>query len=340
MTRIAINGFGRIGRAVFRGALYDPTIDIVAINAPTDVSTITHLIRYDSVYGPLKEQIEVDGDWLHIAGRKIRMFHTRDISELPWGELGIDAVIEATGKFRTKEEAGQHIRQGADRVIITAPGKNEDLTIVMGVNHSKFDPEHHKILSNASCTTNCLAPIVYVLHKKFGIEYGMVTTIHSYTNDQRILDNPHKDLRRARSCAQSIIPTTTGAASAIAKVMPELSGKFTGISVRVPTPNVSLVDLVVHLHQPVTVESVLDEFTRCAKEELKGILRVSEEPLVSVDFVGDPHSCVIDALSTLVIEDHTLKVLGWYDNEWGYSQRVLDLARYITAEANKYASVL
>jgi glyceraldehyde 3-phosphate dehydrogenase len=340
MTRIAINGFGRIGRAVFRGALYDPTIDIAAINAPAEISTIVHLIRYDSVFGPLKEEIEVDGEYLHIAGRKIRMFHTREISELPWGSLDIDVVVESTGKFRTREEAGRHIEQGARRVVITAPGKQEDITIVMGVNESQFDPERHFVISNASCTTNCLAPMIAVLHKKFGIENGMVTTIHSYTNDQRILDNPHKDLRRARGCGQSIIPTTTGAASAIAKVMPELTGKLTGISVRVPTPNVSLVDLVAFMQKPVTVEEVLDEFRRASREELKGILGVSEEPLVSIDFVGDPNSCIIDALSTMVVEDRTLKVLGWYDNEWGYSQRVIDLARYITTESKKFASVM
>lgn len=328
-ARTAINGFGRIGRMVFRKAMMDLTLDVVAINARYPAETLAHLIKYDSVHGPFQGKVEAADDVLIVNGKRIQIVNFRDPKQLPWKDLEVDIVIEATGQFRSREEAGGHLEAGARKVIITAPGKREDVTIVMGVNEHVYDFEKHDIISNASCTTNCLAPVVKVLDEQFGIESGMMTTVHSYTNDQKNIDNPHKDLRRARACAQSIIPTTTGAAKAIAKVLPGLAGKLNGMSLRVPTPNVSLVDLVVDLKRNVTVEEVNRAFQHASESELKHILGFTDEPLVSVDFNGDDRSSIVDGLSTMVIEDRKVKVLAWYDNEWGYSSRVVDLAAYI-----------
>lgn len=328
-TKIGINGFGRIGRMVFRKAIQDPDLEVVAINATYPAETLAHLIKYDSVQGFFPANIEVEEKALIVNGKRVQLLATRDPLELPWGELGVDVVIEATGKFRDREGASKHLASGAKKVIITAPGKDEDVTIVMGVNEAVYNPAEHHIISNASCTTNCLAPVVKVLDEKFGIEYGLMTTVHAYTNDQRNLDNPHKDLRRARACAQSIIPTSTGAAKAVGKVLPHLNGKLNGMALRVPTPNVSIVDLVVNVRSNVTVEQVNQALKEAAENELKGILQYTEEPLVSIDFVGNEHSSIIDALSTMVMEDKQVKVLAWYDNEWGYSCRVVDLTKYV-----------
>lgn len=328
-TKIGINGFGRIGRMVFRKAIQDPDLEVVAINATYPAETLAHLIKYDSVQGFFPASIEVEEKALIVDGKRVQLLATRDPLELPWGELGVDVVIEATGKFRDREGASKHLASGAKKVIITAPGKDEDVTIVMGVNEAVYNPAEHHIISNASCTTNCLAPVVKVLDEKFGIEYGLMTTVHAYTNDQRNLDNPHKDLRRARACAQSIIPTSTGAARAVGKVLPHLNGKLNGMALRVPTPNVSIVDLVVNVRSNVTAEQVNQALKEAAENELKGILQYTEEPLVSIDFVGNEHSSIIDALSTMVMEDKQVKVLAWYDNEWGYSCRVVDLTKYV-----------
>jgi glyceraldehyde 3-phosphate dehydrogenase len=327
--RIAINGFGRIGRMVFRKAILDNNLDIVAINASYPSETLAHLIKYDTNHGPFEGEVVPLENAIEVNGKHIQLLSNRDPKLLPWTELKIDIVIEATGKFNSKDKASAHIEAGAKKVIITAPAKDEDITIVMGVNEEKFDVNEHHVISNASCTTNCLAPVAKVLHKKFGIVNGLMTTVHAYTNDQNNIDNPHKDLRRARACAQSIIPTTTGAAKALSLVLPELKGKLHGMALRVPTPNVSLVDLVVDLEKDITVDDINDAFIEAAYGELKGILGFTTEPLVSVDFNTNPNSAIIDGLSTMVIGTNKVKVLAWYDNEWGYSSRVVDLVKFV-----------
>lgn len=338
-TKIAINGFGRIGRMVFRKAIVQDDLDIVAVNASYPAETLAHMVKYDSVHGTFQEEVTSAENSLIINGKKVQLLSNRNPKELPWKELDIDLVIEATGKFRSKETAGYHLEAGAKKVLITAPGKDEDVTIVMGVNDDEYNHDEHHIISNASCTTNCLAPVAKVIDEAFGIETGMMTTVHSYTNDQKNIDNPHKDLRRARACGMSIIPTSTGAAKALSKVLPQLEGKMNGMALRVPTPNVSLVDLVVDVKLPVTVETVNRALREAAEGELKGILGYTDEPLVSVDFNGNDHSSIIDGLSTMVIEDKKIKVLAWYDNEWGYSCRVVDLALKIGQEMKKRSQV-
>ncbi|WP_297991184.1 glyceraldehyde-3-phosphate dehydrogenase [Anoxybacillus sp.] len=337
-ARVAINGFGRIGRMVFRKAIMEHDIEIVAINASYPPETLAHLIKYDSNHGKFDGEVVPVGDGLIVNGKKVKLLNSRDPRLLPWGELQIDIVIEATGKFNAKEKAMMHVEAGAKRVILTAPGKDEDVTIVMGVNEHMLSKEHI-IISNASCTTNCLAPVVKVLDETFGIENGLMTTVHAYTNDQKNIDNPHKDLRRARSCAQSIIPTTTGAAKALALVLPHLKGKMHGMALRVPTPNVSLVDVVVDVKKDVTVDEVNEAFMEAARGSLTGILDVTMEPLVSIDFNTNPHSAIVDGLSTMVIENRKVKVLAWYDNEWGYSCRVVDLTKLVAKHLLKNEAV-
>ncbi|MBC6975485.1 glyceraldehyde-3-phosphate dehydrogenase [Bacillus sp. Xin] len=339
MTRVAINGFGRIGRMVFRQAIKESAFDIVAINASYPPETLAHLIKYDTVHGKFDGTVEAFEDHLLVDGKMIRLLNNRDPKELPWKELGVEIVIEATGKFNAKEKAILHVEAGAKKVILTAPGKNEDVTIVVGVNEEQLDITKHTVISNASCTTNCLAPVVKVLDEQFGIENGLMTTVHAYTNDQKNIDNPHKDLRRARACGQSIIPTTTGAAKALAKVLPHLNGKLHGMALRVPTPNVSLVDLVVDVKRDVTVEEINEAFKTVANGPLKGIIEFSEEPLVSIDFNTNTHSAIIDSLSTMVMGERKVKVLAWYDNEWGYSRRVVDLVQLVAAELTKQENV-
>ncbi|MFS8582009.1 MAG: type I glyceraldehyde-3-phosphate dehydrogenase [Limnochordales bacterium] len=327
--RVAINGFGRIGRTVLRTALNDPDIEFVAINDLSDAGTLAHLLKYDSVFGPLGVDVRVEGDVMVVGDKRIRMLAERNPADLPWKELGVDYVVEATGVFRDREKAAAHLQAGARKVIITAPGKDEDITLVMGVNHELYDPEKHHVVSNASCTTNCLAPAAKVLDDTFGIKRGWMTTIHSYTNDQRLLDLIHKDKRRARAAAVNIVPTTTGAAKAVGLVLPHLKGKLDGFAVRVPTPNVSLVDLVVELEKPATAEEINNAFKAAADGALKGILGVSEEELVSSDFVRDSRSSIVDAPLTRVMDGNLAKVVAWYDNEWGYSTRVVDLVKYM-----------
>jgi glyceraldehyde 3-phosphate dehydrogenase len=331
-VKIGINGFGRIGRNVFRAALKNPNVEVVAVNDLTDANTLAHLLKYDSVHGKLDAEVSVNGNNIVVNGKEIVVKAERDPAQLAWNELGVDIVVESTGRFTKREDAAKHLEAGAKKVIISAPAKNEDITIVMGVNQDKYDPASHHIISNASCTTNCLAPFAKVLHEKFGIVRGMMTTVHAYTNDQQILDLPHKDLRRARAAAESIIPTTTGAAKAVALVLPELKGKLNGMAMRVPTPNVSVVDLVAELEKEVTVEEVNAALKEAAEGELKGILAYSEEPLVSRDYNGSTASSTIDALSTMVLEGKMVKVVSWYDNETGYSHRVVDLAEYIASK--------
>ncbi|BDG46187.1 glyceraldehyde-3-phosphate dehydrogenase [Parageobacillus sp. KH3-4] len=338
-AKVAINGFGRIGRMIFRKAIYSPYLDIVAVNASYPSETLAHLIKYDSNHGKFDGEVVPVEDGFLVNGKKVRLLSSRDPKELPWKELDIDIVIEATGKFNSREKASLHLEAGAKRVILTAPGKNEDVTIVVGVNEHMLDIDRHFIISNASCTTNCLAPVAKVIDEAFGIENGLMTTVHAYTNDQKNIDNPHKDLRRARSCAQSIIPTTTGAAKALGLVLPHLKGKLHGMALRVPTPNVSLVDLVVDVKKDVTVEEVNEAFIRAANGPLKGILDFTMEPLVSIDFNTNPHSAVIDGLSTMVMEGRKIKVLAWYDNEWGYSCRVVDLANMVANKMTEKISV-
>lgn len=328
-AKAAINGFGRIGRMVFRKAMQERKVDIVAINASYPAETLAHLIKYDSIHGTFPLKVEAKEHSLIIDGKEVKLLHSRDPRELPWKELGVDIVIEATGKFKTRETAAYHLEAGAKKVIITAPAKEEDQTIVIGVNDQSYDSDKHHIISNASCTTNCLAPVAKVLDEAFSIESGLMTTVHSYTNDQKNIDNPHKDLRRARACGQSIIPTSTGAAKAISKVLPQLEGKLNGMALRVPTPNVSLVDLVVTVEQDVTVEEVNTALQQAAAGSLKGILGFTDEPLVSIDFNGEEQSSVIDGLSTMVMNKRQVKVLAWYDNEWGYSCRVVDLLHLV-----------
>lgn len=328
---IAINGFGRIGRMVFRQAIVQEDINVVAINVRYPLETLAHLIKYDSTHGTFEGEISIDKDALIVNGKRVQIVNDRDPANLPWGKLNVDIVIESTGKFNDGEKAAAHLEAGAKKVIITAPAKNEDVTIVLGVNDDKLDVAKHNIISNASCTTNCLAPVAKVLNDTFGIENGLMTTVHSYTNDQNNLDNPHKDLRRARACAQSIIPTSTGAAKALTIVLPELEGKMHGMALRVPTPNVSLVDLVVDLQKDVTAEEVNAAFVKASEGSMKGILGVTMEPLVSIDFNTTTNSTTIDGLTTMVIGNRKVKVLAWYDNEWGYSARVVDLTKKVAS---------
>ncbi|MBO2532462.1 MAG: type I glyceraldehyde-3-phosphate dehydrogenase [Thermoactinomycetaceae bacterium] len=328
-TKIGINGFGRIGRNVFRALMDHPELEVVAVNDLTDAGTLAHLLKYDSVHGRLEAEVKVTDEGFSVNGRTVKVMAERDPANLPWRDLGVDLVVESTGRFRKREDAAKHLQGGAKKVIISAPAKDEDVTIVMGVNEDSYDPANHHIISNASCTTNCLAPVVKVLHRQFGVRRGLMTTVHSYTNDQQILDLPHKDLRRARAAGMSIIPTTTGAAAAVAKVLPELKGKLNGFAMRVPTPNVSVVDLVAELDREVTAEEVNEALRLAAEGELKGILGYTDEPLVSKDFNGDPRSSIVDGLSTMVMDGNMVKVVAWYDNEWGYSNRVVDLAAYI-----------
>lgn len=331
--KVAINGFGRIGRNAFKISLEEKRDwEIVAINDLTDAATLAHLLKYDSLFGKFNGTVEAKDDTLIVNGKEIKVIAERDPEKLPWSKMGVDIVIEATGIFRSKDKAMKHINAGAKKVVITAPAKNEDITIVMGVNDDKYVPAEHHIISNASCTTNCLAPFAKVLNDKYGLKRGLMTTIHAYTNDQKILDLPHEDLRRARAAGQSIIPTTTGAAEAVALVLPELKGKLSGMAMRVPTPTVSVVDLVAELHKDVTKEEVNTAFNDAAGSSLKGILKYSEEPLVSVDYKQDPHSSIVDGLSTTVIENNMVKVVAWYDNEWGYSVRVVDLVDLIASK--------
>ena len=327
--QVGINGFGRIGRNVFRAALNNPEVNIVAVNDLTDAATLAHLLKYDSVHGIIDAEVKVDGDAIIVNGKKIQVLAKRDPAELPWGELGVEIVVESTGHFTDRAKAAAHLAGGAKKVIISAPAKGEDLTIVLGVNEDKYDPANHHVVSNASCTTNCLAPFTKVLNDNFGVKRGMMTTVHSYTNDQQILDLPHSDLRRARAAAVSIIPTTTGAAKAVGLVLPELQGKLNGFSLRVPTPNVSVTDLVAELEKTVTAEEINNAMKAAAAGPMKGILDYTDEPLVSKDFNHNPHSSIVDGLCTMVIEGNMVKVVSWYDNEWGYSNRVVDLAIYM-----------
>jgi len=329
--RAAINGFGRIGRNVVRSAKQSgqTDIDFVAVNDLTDAATLAHLLKYDSVHGRYPGTVEVSDDGLLVDGDAIRVLSERDPAALPWGDLDVDIIIESTGLFRDHLSASKHIEAGARKVVISAPAKKEDITIVLGVNQDRYEPENHHIISMASCTTNCLAPVVKVLSDEYGFRHGLMTTIHAYTNDQRILDLPHKDLRRARAAAVSMIPTTTGAAKATGLVLPEVAGRIDGMALRVPTADVSIVDLVAELEKDVTADEVNAAFRVAADGPMKGILGVSDEPLVSVDYTSDPRSSVVDALSTSVMDGRMVKVLSWYDNEWGYSSRVVDLVRFV-----------
>ena len=331
-VKVGINGFGRIGRNIFRTALGDPDIDFVAVNDLTSTKTLAHLLKYDSVLGNLHHEITSTETGIKVENDEFRVFSERDPAAIDWESVGAEIVIESTGLFTKAEDARKHLRGTVKKVIISAPAKNEDITIVLGVNEEKYDRSAHNIISNASCTTNCLAPVAKVVHEKFGIRSAQMTTIHSYTNDQQLLDLPHKDMRRARAAALSMIPTSTGAAKAVALVLPELKGKFDGISVRVPTPNVSLVDVVMDLEKETTAEEVNRALKDAANEELNGILAFSEEPLVSVDFKQNSNSSIVDAEYTKVIGGNMLKVLSWYDNEWGYSCRVRDLIKYIAGK--------
>lgn len=330
--KVAINGFGRIGRMVYRRMVSEEDINIVAVNASYTPKQLAHMLKYDSVHGKFEYPVDYTDNSLIVNGKETLLIAERDASKLPWSDLGIEVVIEATGKFRSKDAASAHLISGAQKVLITAPAVNEDVTIVMGVNEDEYDYAKHNVISNASCTTNCLAPFVKVLDDNFEIEYGMMTTIHSYTSDQKLLDNMHKDPRRARAAALSMIPTSTGAAKALSVVIPKLAGKLNGLAIRVPTPDVSLVDLVVNVKQSVDVEEVNKAFKTASENSLKGILGYTEEPLVSIDFVGDENSSIIDGLSTMVIGDKQIKVLAWYDNEWGYSCRVIDLIKYMAKQ--------
>lgn len=331
-VKVGINGFGRIGRNVFRAALKNSNVEIVAINDLTDANMLAHLLKYDTVHGTLQEDVTVDGEYLVVGGHKVKVIAERDPAQLGWGDLGVEVVVESTGRFTKREDAAKHLEAGAKKVIISAPASNEDITIVMGVNEDKYDADNHHVLSNASCTTNCLAPFAKVLNDTFGIKRGMMTTVHSYTNDQQILDLPHKDYRRARAAAENMIPTSTGAAKAVALVLPELKGKLNGMAMRVPTPNVSVVDLVAELEKEVTVDEINSALKAAAEGPLKGILAYSDLPLVSSDYNGATVSSTIDALSTMVLEGNMVKVLSWYDNEVGYSNRVVDLVDYIASK--------
>jgi glyceraldehyde 3-phosphate dehydrogenase len=328
--RVAINGFGRIGRNVLRAAKAEGVTDIefVAVNDLTDTKTLAHLLKYDSVHGIYDGSVEARAESLVVDGSEVRVLSEKDPAALPWRDLGVDIVIESTGRFTSRADAAKHLDAGARKVVISAPAKNEDITVVLGVNEDAYDPQNHHVISNASCTTNCLAPVVKVLLDEFGFRRGLMTTVHSYTNDQQILDLPHKDLRRARAAAVSIIPTTTGAAKATGLVLPEVVGKIDGVAMRVPTPNVSIVDLTAELDRDATPDQINDAFRTAANGRLRGILEVQDAELVSVDFIGNPHSSIVDAASTNVVAG-LVKVMAWYDNEWGYSSRCVDLARYL-----------
>ncbi len=330
-TKVGINGFGRIGRLVFRAMANDPDVEVVAVNDLGDKATLAHLLKYDSVHGRAFNDIEVVEDGLVVDGKHVTMLSDREPSNLPWGELGVDVVVESTGIFKTGELAQKHIDAGAKKVVITCPAKGEDITIVMGVNDDQYDAEKHNIISNASCTTNCLAPMAKVLMENFGIKRGYMNTIHAYTNDQKILDLPHKDLRRARAAALSMIPTTTGAARAVALVLPELKGKLDGFATRVPTPDGSMVDLTVELEREVTRDEINEAMKAAAEGPLKGILEYQDDPIVSIDIVGDDHSSIFDSLLTMVMgeKSNLVKCISWYDNEWGYSNRVKDLVKIL-----------
>ncbi len=328
--KVGINGFGRIGRNVLRASLDKKELEFIAINDITDARTLAHLLKYDSVHGRFDAHIEAGKDFIVVNGKKIGITAIRDPGQLPWKDFGVEVVVESTGRFRDRVSASKHLEAGAKRVVISAPAKDPDVTLVLGVNEGDYDPKNHQILSMGSCTTNCLAPIAKILSDEFGIEYGLMTTIHAYTNDQVILDFPHSDLRRARAATMSMIPTTTGAATALSLVIPELRGKMDGMAIRVPTPNVSVVDLVARLKKETTADEVNETFQRYARGEMKGILEYSEEPLVSIDYNGDPHSSTVDGLSTNVIGGKMVKVISWYDNEWGFSKRMGELILFIS----------
>ena len=328
-VKVGINGFGRIGRNVVRAALHNANVQFVAANDLTDTKTLAHLLKYDSILGPLKEPVAAEGDTISVAGKKLKVFAIKDPAQLDWSSVGAQIVVESTGKFTDAKEACKHIRGTVKKVIISAPAKNEDVTIVLGVNDAAYDPSKHNVVSNASCTTNCLAPVVKVLQESFGIEKGSMTTIHSYTNDQSVLDFPHKDLRRARAAALNMIPTTTGAAKAIGLVMPQLKGKLDGYAMRVPTPDVSVVDLVAVLSKPATTEQVNAALKEASQGELKGILDYTEDPVVSTDMLGNPASSIVDAGLTKVLDGNLAKVVAWYDNEWGYSLRIVDMIEFL-----------
>ncbi|HOW86885.1 MAG TPA: type I glyceraldehyde-3-phosphate dehydrogenase [Candidatus Aminicenantes bacterium] len=328
--RVGINGFGRIGRNLLRASWGDPDIEYVAVNDITDAKTLAHLLKYDSVLGKFPQEVTATEDSIVVNGRKIRVLAEKEVGKLPWKDLGVTVVVESTGKYTKRPDVIQHIEKGgAVKAIVSAPATDPDITLVLGVNDKDYDPARHHVISNASCTTNCLAPVVKVLHQEYGIEKAFMTTVHSYTNDQKILDQPHKDLRRARAAAVSQIPTTTGAAKAVGLVMPELKGRIDGISIRVPTPNVSLVDLVAVIKKPAKAEEINAAFVKAAAGPLKGILGYTDEPLVSVDFMQDRRSGIVDGLSTKVLDGNLIKVMAWYDNEWGYSCRLADLIKYV-----------
>lgn len=328
-VRVGINGFGRIGRNVFRIALSHPKIEVVAVNDLTDAKTLAHLLKYDSVHGTFQGEVQAGENSITVNGREIRITAEKDPANLPWRENVVDIVVESTGRFTKGSDAAKHLQAGAKKVVISAPAKEEDITIVMGVNEEKYDPAKHNVISNASCTTNALAPVVKILDREFGITYGLMTTVHSVTNDQQILDLPHKDLRRARAAGMSMIPTTTGAAKAVSLVLPQMLGRLSGFAIRVPTPNVSIVDLNAQLEREATKEQINSVLRQASEHELRGILAYSEEPLVSRDYNGNSNSSIVDALSTLVVGGKMAKVVAWYDNEWGYSSRVVDLIAYI-----------
>ena len=331
-VRVGINGFGRIGRNIMRAALGQTDVDFVAVNDLTNAATLAHLLKYDSVLGNLDADVKPTGDGIAVDGDGFKVLSTKDPAQLPWKDLGVDVVFESTGLFTGRDSAAKHITAGAKKVIITAPAKNPDFSVVLGVNEQKYDPARHQIISNASCTTNCLAPLVKVLHEQFGLRKGWMTTVHSYTNDQQLLDLPHKDLRRARAAGMSIIPTTTGAASAVGEVLPELKGRLDGFALRVPTPNVSLVDLNAVVEKKTSAEEVNAALRAAAEGPLKGILEYSEAPLVSIDFRGNPRSSIVDAAYTKVMDGDFVKIMSWYDNEWGYANRCVDLLRLLVAQ--------
>ena len=328
-VKVGINGFGRIGRNVVRAGLHNNDVEFVAVNDLTDTKTLAHLLKYDSVLGSLHEEVTADADSITVAGKKIRVFAQKDPAQLDWTSVGAQVVVESTGRFTDGKEAAKHLRGSVRKVIISAPATNEDVTIVLGVNDAMYDPAKHNVISNASCTTNCLAPVVKVLHERFGVQKGSMTTIHSYTNDQNVLDFPHKDLRRARAAALNMIPTTTGAAKAIGLVMPQLKGKLDGYAMRVPTPNVSVVDLVAVLDTPTTTQEVNTALKSAAENGLQGILAYTEDPVVSSDLMHNPNSSIVDAQMTKVLDGNLVKVVAWYDNEWGYSNRVVDLIGFL-----------